>query len=123
LGKAGRGVGSEKGYGIAVDGSGNSYVTGYYTKNANFGSITLPNISLSDDVFIAKYDASGTLLWVKQAGGSSIDWGLGIAVDGSGSSYITGNFRGSANFGNTSITSSGDWDAFIAKYDASGNVL
>ena len=49
-----------------------------------------------------------------------MDSGFGIAVDGSGNSYITGFFGGSATFGSTTLTSSGNSDVFIAKYDACG---
>ncbi|MFD3002807.1 SBBP repeat-containing protein [Pontibacter toksunensis] len=116
------GAGSEMGRGIAVDGSGNCYITGYFDGNATFGSTTLTSNG-SYDVFIAKYDAKGNFLWANRAGGSEKDFGRNIAVDGSGNSYITGPFRGLASFGSTTLTSSGDEDIFIAKYDASGNVL
>ncbi|MEJ8801250.1 SBBP repeat-containing protein [Pontibacter sp. H249] len=108
---------------VAVDGSGNTYVTGYFQGTATFGTTTLTNArEIGTDIFIAKYDASGNVLWAKSAGGESSDYGNSIAVDGSGNAYVTGNFWGTATFGTTTLTSSGD-DVFIAKYDASGNVL
>jgi hypothetical protein len=118
------GTNKDAAFGIAVDGSGNSYITGEFQGNATFGSTTLTSTSSQPDIFIARYDASGNVLWAKQAGGnSSGDYGRNIAVDGSGNSYITGEFEGSASFGNTTLTSSGGVDIFVAKYDASGNVL
>lgn len=107
---------------IAVDYSGNSYVTGIFRGNATFGSTELTSRG-STDIFIAKYDAMGNVLWAKQAGGQDIDAGKNIAVDSIGNSYITGEFRGSTTFDGTTLNSSGDYDAFIAKYDASGNVV
>src|SRR5690349_16339588 len=61
--------------------------------------------------------------WSRRAGGTEPDAASRIAVDASGNSYITGIFRGNASFGTTSLTSSGNTDVFIAKYDGSGNVL
>ena len=117
------GVTSEDfGHRIATDGSGNSYLTGSFTGSATFGAITLTSTG-SDDIFVAKYDASGNVLWAKRAGGTSFDGGDGIAADRSGSSYVTGNFTGSATFGAITLTSAGSEDIFVAKYDASGNVL
>ncbi len=117
------GTNKDAGIGIALDGIGNSYITGEFQGGANFGSTTLTSTSTLPDIFIAKYDASGNVLWAKQAGGSSSDHGRNIAVDGSGNSYITGEFEGSASFGSTTLTSSGGVDIFVTKYDASGNVL
>src|SRR5688500_14912235 len=107
---------------VAVDASGNSYVTGIFRGVASFGSIDLTSSGVAD-IFIAKYDASGNMLWAKQAGGKDIDASKNIAVDSGGNSYITGEFLGSATFGGITLTSNGNYDAFIAKYDASGNVL
>src|ERR1022692_4879088 len=117
------GSGDEGGYGIAVDGSGNSYVTGYF----NSSSITFDTITLTgaggNDMFIAKYDSSGNVMWAKSAGGSNNDIGNGIAVNSSGISYITGNFTSSSiTFGSTTLTNASNdtSDIFIAKYDANG---
>jgi hypothetical protein len=119
------GNGYDAGTGIAVDSSGNSYITGlFYSTNATFGGVTLTN-SGQDNIFVAKYDGLGNVLWAKQAGGSSFDSGLAIAVDSGGNSYVTGNFFSPrADFGGGIIlTNSGENDVFVAKYDPSGNVL
>ena len=81
------------GYGIAVDNSGNVYITG----------IMRPT-STTSKLLIAKYDTSGILQWKRQLG-ISTEYGYGIAVDGSGNAYITGRTGSSA---------------FTAKYDTSG---
>jgi hypothetical protein len=120
------------GAGIAVDGLGNSYVTGGLDGAATFGPGEVNETSLTsagdDDVFVAMYDSSGALVWAKHAGGSAHDLPAGIAVDGSGNSYVTGEFLGTATFGpgetnETSLTSAGDEDIFVAKYDTSGALL
>ncbi|PXY74172.1 MAG: hypothetical protein CXX80_07800, partial [Methanobacteriota archaeon] len=89
--------------GIAVDSNGNSYVTGYFTGTATFGSTSL--ISGSDAIFIAKLSSSGSWQWAVKAGGQGA-YGNGIAVDSSGNAYATGSFEGTATFGSTSLVSS-----------------
>jgi len=116
------GASTDRGYSIVTDSSGNSFVTGIFDGTASFGSTTL-NSSGGYDIFVAKLDSSGNWLWVKQAGGTSDDYGLGIATDSSGNSYVTGYFYGTASFGSTTLTSSGDIDIFVAKLDSSGNWL
>ncbi len=116
------GTSDNKSVGIATDGSGNSYITGYSYGNASFGSTTLINSGVCD-IFIAKLDTNGNYLWAKKAGGTSYDNGYGIATDISGNSYVTGSFEGTATFGSITLTSSGGSDIFIASLDTSGNYL
>jgi len=110
-------------YGIAVSASGNSYVTGYFASaTITFGSTTLTNAG-SYDMFIAKYDASGNVVWARGAGGVATDVGFSIAVDASGNSFVTGYFNSpTLTFGSTTLTNAGSVDMFVVKYDASGNV-
>jgi len=116
------GTNTDLGQSIAVDANGNSYVTGYFWGNATFGTTTLTS-SGQYDIFVAKMDSNGNWLWAKQAGGTSYDDGYSIAVDDNGNSYVTGYFYGSATFGTTTLTSSGNEDIFIAKLDSNGNWL
>lgn len=79
------------GIGIRTDANGNSYVTGFFRGGATFGSFTL--FSANDpEIFIAKYDAAGTVLWAKSAGGSDVDNSNGVGIDASGNCYVAGNF-------------------------------
>ncbi|MCK9611174.1 MAG: SBBP repeat-containing protein [Candidatus Cloacimonas sp.] len=111
-------------YGIAVDANENSYVTGYFSGSATFGTTTLTSSSeYYSDIFVAKLDSSGNWLWAKQAGGTDCHDGYGIAVDADGNSYVTGYFYGSATFSTTILTSNGNEDIFIAKLDSNGNWL
>jgi hypothetical protein len=76
---------------IAVDASGNAYVTG--TASSGFPTMNAiqPTPKSSQDVFITKINASGSaLLYSTFLGGSAEDFGLGIAVDLSGNVYVTG---------------------------------
>ena len=54
-------------------------------------------------------------LWAQQAGGTDVNEGLGIATDGPGNSIVTGFFFGTATFGDTTLSSAGSADIFIAK--------
>jgi hypothetical protein len=88
------GSGSDGGYGIAVDNSGYSYITGY-TYSADFptknGYMTKSGYS---DAFVTKLDTTqsgeASLLYSTYLGGSSYDSGHGIAADSSGNVYVTG---------------------------------
>ncbi len=80
--------------GIAVDGSGNAYVTGTTSSTeATFPVIVGPDLTYNggEDAFVAKVNASGTaLVYCGYIGGSGDEGGYGIAVDGSGNAYVTG---------------------------------
>ena len=123
------GNGNDWGYDIAVDGSGNAYVTGY-TDSSNFPTTTgayQTSLGGGWDAFVTKLNASGTaLVYSTYLGGNGNDWGYGIAVDGSGNAYVTG-MTGSSNFPTTtgayqtSLASTGN--AFVTKLNASGTAL
>ncbi len=122
--KAVGGVNIDSGRAIALDGSGNSYITGYFdSTNATFGATTLANSASdgSDEIFVAKYDRDGNVLWAKSAGGIHYDRGAGIAVDGGGNCYVTGSFQGPASFSGTILTNPAGM--FLAKYDSAGNLV
>lgn len=111
-------------YSVAVDASSNAYIAGYFlSPTITFGSTTLTNAG-SYDLFIAKYDVNGNVLWAKRAGGTSEDEAYSVAVDDSGNVYITGYFASTTiSFGSTTMTNTGSHDIFLVKYDINGNVL
>jgi len=120
------------GKGIAVDGSGNAYVTGYTSSTeATFPVIGGPDLTYnggSSDAFVAKVNASGmALVYCDYIGGSGTDAGYDIAVDGSGNAYISGNTSSTqATFpviGGPDLTHNGSYDAFVAKMNAFGTAL
>ena len=116
-----------------MDGSGASYVTGHFDGSSTFGAGEANETTLTSagyfDIFVAKYDADGDLLWVKGAGGGGYDGGSSIAVDGNGASYITGDFESNATFGagesnETTLSNTGLWgDIFVAKFDTASSLL
>ncbi len=105
--------------GMVNDAQGNLYVTGSFNGTATFGDKQLTSNGYYD-IFLAKYNSLGKLLWISQAGGTEGDEANGIAVDANNNVYIVGYFSGKANFGNQTVTSKGDRDFFIAKYDSNG---
>ncbi|HRI59545.1 MAG TPA: hypothetical protein PK228_07470, partial [Saprospiraceae bacterium] len=122
------GTGFDSGDGIALDGSGNVHITGYFYGTADFdpGAGTANLSSAGDkDIFLAKYDASGNYIWTKRVGGTYTDIVNDIAVDGSGSVHITGYFYGTVDFdpgvGIVNLSSAGSTDMFLAKYGVYGN--
>ena len=102
----GGGSGSQSGQGVAVDASGNIYVTGY---TSSFGAGNI-------DVLLMRFDMSGNLLWQKTWGGWAVDEGSAVTVDASGNAYVTGV---TYSFG----ASSGDSEVFLLKVDPSGNLV
>jgi hypothetical protein len=106
------------GQGISALPDGSSIVTGYFQGTATFGSTTLTSGAPppTTDVFVVKVDPSGAYVWATQAGGTSGDVGYGVSALPDGSSIVTGDFRGTATFGSTTLTSGGAADVFVAKF-------
>jgi hypothetical protein len=121
------GRGADVGKGIAVDSSGNAYVTGY-TESTDFPTVNAIQSSLagSANAFITKINATGSaLVHSTYLGGGGSDIGYGIAVDSSGNAYVTGTTN-STNFPTANAIQSslaGPTNAFIAKINASGATL
>jgi len=99
------------GNGVTTDSSGNIYVTG-----KTGGGLDGNTSSGGYDIFLVKYNSSGTKQWTKQLGTSSSDSGNGVTTDSSGNIYVTGYTNGGLD-GNTN---SGSYDIFIVKYNSSG---
>ena len=112
---------------IAVDGSGNAYVTGttyssdFPTKNALY-----PNLWGTSDAFVTKIRGDGAaLVWSTYLGGTSDERSEGIAVDGAGNAYVTGTTY-SSDFPTKNALYPNLWgisDAFVTKIRADGAAL
>lgn len=123
-------TGSEEVQEIDVDGTGGVYVIGAFQNSVDLdpsiGTNVLNATGSSNDLFIAKYDASGAHIWGFGIGGASIDLGYDLSVDGT-NLYATGKFRQTADFdpgaGVATITAQGGTtsdETFIAKYTTDG---
>ena len=106
--------------GVAVDADGNVLVAGFFAKGTiDFDGIELSN-SGGNDLFLAKYDPTGNRIWASGFGGSDTTVPHGIAVDGLGNSFVTGQFSGTLVIGDTTIFRTRGMDNFIAKFDSDG---
>ena len=127
--KSAGGSGGEQGFSLSADVSGNIFITGYFgSPTITFGSITLTNaVSWGEfDVFLAKYDGNGNVLWAKSGNGTNLDEGKSISTDAGGNVFVTGGFSSpTITFGSTTLTQpSGSVDPmFIVKYDPNGSLL
>src|SRR5262249_54329228 len=105
---------------------GNAVVTGYFRNaNSTFGGQILTNRGNSD-VFVAKYDSAGNLLWARSAGNPYVDSGMAVATDPSDNVYVAGYFIDLAPviFGDgVTLTNGGEGDVFLAEYDKDGQIL
>lgn len=124
----GGGNGSGNGNAIAVDSSGNAYVTGN-TTSPNFPTQNALQSTIgggNTDAFVTKLNATGNgLIYSTYLGGSGNDDGSGIAVDTAGNAYVTG-FTSSINFPTLNAFQSafgGNTDAFVTKLNATGSGL
>jgi hypothetical protein len=122
---------SDWGRGIAVDGRGHVWVLGT-TSSSDFPTYGSPLPSGSRaDVFVARFDSSGTLLWLSTFGGSGEDEGQAIALDPAGNAYVVGMTRALPGdpldfprVGPLPLPSQpGSSDAFVAKIDPSGALV
>ncbi len=115
------------GYGITTDNYGRVYLAGKYEKNAVFNNTTLP-CQGNHDIYLAQYSPSGSLNWIRTAGGYTGDYATCVATDGTSAVYIGGEIEGSGAIikfvgSNITLKCEGSNDIVIAKYNMSGTLL
>lgn len=122
------GTNNDYGTAIAVDTSGNVYVTGFTASN-DFPTLnSVRPFGAYYDAFVTKINAAGNaILYSTYLGGNGkVDIGTGITVDASGNIYVVGGTE-STDFPTTpgafQVTNHGDRDVFITKINAAGNGL
>jgi hypothetical protein len=109
---------------ITADNSGKIYLTGEFNAYADFGGGNTLTTTGSANIFVACYDNSGNIQWVRQAGGPLVDRARGIGFDGT-NLMITGQFGGTASFGPRQVSAPTDdsSDVFIAGLSTAGDFL
>ncbi|MFN8547707.1 MAG: hypothetical protein U0527_06975 [Candidatus Eisenbacteria bacterium] len=108
------------GSGIEGTGDGGYVVAGSFHGTFPIGGSTL--VSAGDaDVWVARFSSAGAAQWATSAGGVGEEFPYGFSAGADGSSAITGFFLGAAAFGSTTLVSSGDRDAFVARLGADGS--
>jgi len=118
--------GQEAGTDIVTDPYGNIGLAGLFTDTASFGPDTLisPPVGLVyyTDVFTAKLDASGNVLWAKQGRSPLSDNAVILSCDDSGSFYIAGQFNIQITFDGYNFVNTFGGMSYFVKYDSSGNI-
>ncbi len=113
---------------ICVDASGNLYITGRFSRLADFdpgpGTAYLQGQTGYSDVFVAAYDTSGQYKWAKKISGTGGDWGMAICADTSGV-YTGGHFENALSFETRpdigTIVSAGRLDMFLIRLKCTGS--
>ena len=118
-----------QGSALAIDSSGDVFVTGGFSGSMNLttatGVTTLVGPASTTEVYVAKLNPSGNVVWADAVLGTTYDTdeAYAIALDGSGGAVIAGSFQDSATFGSTTLTAGGQFEAFAARVDVNGNFL
>lgn len=120
--------GVEAGNSLKLDISGNLYINGGFDGTPDFdpgaGVVSLTSNG-SEDIYVAKYNNNGDLIWVKGFGGAERDEAYFLDIDAAGNVYSTGRFRDVVDFdpgsGTSTLTSTGVYDVFVQKMDTDGN--
>ena len=113
------GTGADRGQAIAIDSSGNVFLTGIFTGVGNFGSASLTAAS-GYDVFLAKYSTAGALVWAKDFAGPNFELPATLAIDAGNNVLVGGYFQNTLNVGGTILSSAGGQDVFIGKFANDG---
>ncbi len=109
---------------VCTDSAGNCYLTGFFNGVAVFDHDTVVSMGSSPDVFIAKFNPNGSVLWLKQGRGTGSDYAYGIGLDNYGNCYVSGSFESGVTFGNIPLTANNaSSDIFILKLDLAGNFI
>lgn len=107
---------------VTTDATNNVFAVGNFSGILTVSGISVTNVG-GQDIFITKHDSSGTVQWVKQIGGTLDDFARAVATDGNGNVIVTGDFKGTVDFGGGPLTSSGGAtgsNIYVAKYSPSG---
>ena len=120
----GYGVGKDAGKDIAIDTQGNIYVLGVFRDfDITIEGVTLINAG-DDDIFLAKYNPNGGLIWVTSINGQATDFTAKLLIDKNNDVYVSGGFSSpTLTIGTTTLTNSGSYSFFTAKYNSSGQVI
>ncbi|MBC6424838.1 MAG: cadherin repeat domain-containing protein, partial [Hormoscilla sp. SP12CHS1] len=117
IGRSSRDVGRM----IATDNNGNAWATGYFNGNIDIDGDGNNDLTSNGafDSYVAKFDRNGDLVKALNIGGSSYDYGSGIATDSNGNAWTTGLFNGSIDIdgdGNNDLTSNDNSDSYVFKF-------
>lgn len=111
---------------VIRDDNGNSFIGGYFTGTIGYGHINIT--AQMKDIFFAKYDKAGTLLWFKPMGGQGDDVVNDMEIDNAGNIYLAGSYQWIVDFNphpdsTNSYGAAGGTNGFFAKYTNNGNYI
>ncbi|MBL0127063.1 MAG: T9SS type A sorting domain-containing protein [Flavobacteriales bacterium] len=106
--------------GLALDATGNAYLSGSFTASATFDTETIIGTG-SADMFLAKYDATGDPVWVQSMPGTGSNTGAALVINDTGNLYVTGHYYNTIDLGSVTLTGSpSNVRAFLACYTDAG---
>ncbi len=106
---------------ITCDQDGRVWASGMFKGKAVLGSETFTTTGDKDaDAVISHFDTNGKLIWSRAGQGPAVDYGLGVATDGEGNSFLTGEFSRDFKLGGAELQSRGSTDVYVAKFDEKG---
>ncbi|MCX6276214.1 MAG: hypothetical protein NTV09_13520, partial [Bacteroidetes bacterium] len=116
------------GFGITSDGDGHIFASGYFVgASMTLGGVTLSNGGFFNNMFVAKFDTAGNIIWARTCTGGTGPGsgdGFSVATDANGNVFMTGYFSATdITFGNVTLSNPNtEYSAYIVKYDSSGTV-
>ena len=117
------GAGNDEALDITPDGQGGYILSGFYSFGVDFNGTLLNSVG-EIDAFVARTNAAGDVVWVKQFGGTGSDAAYANDIDANGNIFVSGYFSGTMVVdGTTVVSNSGSQDAFLAKLDPAGDLL
>jgi hypothetical protein len=118
------GYGNSSARGGGIDIFENTIFVGSFNGSISIDTINFNSISQNlNDVFIAKYSVSGSIIWAKRYGDMGDDYARGVGTDSLGNIYLSGVFSNSVNFDGNTIFANGNTDIFLLKLTSSGNLV
>lgn len=111
-------------YAVTNDVSGNTIITGSFSDSALVGGTKIYT-SGYEDIFLAKFSTTGSLIWVKTGGGAFVDRAYDVVTDNSGNIYVAGAYQCPATFGTITLSaSSTNMDQFgmLLCYNSNGQI-
>ncbi|MDQ3189968.1 MAG: SBBP repeat-containing protein [Bacteroidota bacterium] len=113
---------SDFGTALKTGDNGQIYITGGFRSLSQWDSISLSTQGVNSDIFVACYNSSGEVQWVKKSGGSLNDAGMGLGLDRNSNIYVTGHFGSTALFDTIMLQSADSADIFVASYSSLGDI-
>jgi hypothetical protein len=106
---------------ITADEKGRVWASGMWKGPVTFGGEKFATSNEKDsDAFVSHFDTEGKQLWTRVGQGPGTDYGLGVATDGTGSCFLTGEFSEGFKLAGQAVENRGGTDIYVAKFDEKG---